>query len=94
MVGFFNTYRKLYPVSDIRAHGHRSAVRPLGPRWLAETGVPPLSSRPLTGRRDDFVERYFQRAADQVVVILKAREPARILIAIGTKENRWHLQIA
>src|SRR5207302_9604990 len=32
---------------------------------------------------------------DQIVVILKAREPARILIAIGNKkDNRWHLQIA
>src|SRR5262249_25814999 len=30
-----------------------------------------------------------------VVVILKAREPARILIAIGNKQdNRWHLQLA
>jgi hypothetical protein len=32
---------------------------------------------------------------DAVVVILKAREPARIMIAIGDKiANRWHLQIA
>jgi hypothetical protein len=30
-----------------------------------------------------------------VAVILKAREPARIMIAIGDKAvNRWHLQIA
>jgi hypothetical protein len=30
-----------------------------------------------------------------VVVILKAREPARILTAIGNKkDNRWHLQLA
>ena len=48
------------------------------------------------GRRDDFVEPYFRRAQpDQVVVILKAREPARILTAIGKqKDNRWHLQLA
>ena len=46
------------------------------------------------GRRDDFVDPYFERAkTDQVVVILKAREPARIMIAIGS-ENRWHLQLA
>jgi hypothetical protein len=32
---------------------------------------------------------------DQEVVILKAREPARILTAIGNeKDNRWHLQLA
>jgi hypothetical protein len=45
-------------------------------------------------RRDDFVEPYFRRAdPDQVVVILKAREPARILTAIG-KGDRWHLEYA
>ena len=48
------------------------------------------------GRRDEFVEPHFDRAKpDQVVVILKAREPARIMIAIGDKAaNRWYLQIA
>ena len=42
------------------------------------------------------MDRCFRRAqTDQVVAILKAREPARIMIAIGNKkENRWHLQIA
>jgi hypothetical protein len=31
---------------------------------------------------------------DQVVVIIKAREPARIILAIGNnQDNRWHLQI-
>jgi hypothetical protein len=42
------------------------------------------------------VDRYFRRAEpDLVVAILKAREPARIMIAIGNKkENRWHVQIA
>jgi hypothetical protein len=48
------------------------------------------------GRRDEFVDPYFERARpDSVVIILKAREPARIMIAIGDKvANRWHLQIA
>jgi hypothetical protein len=46
------------------------------------------------GRRDVFVEPYFRRAKpDQVVVIVKGREPARILTAIG-KDDRWHLQYA
>ena len=46
------------------------------------------------GRRDAFVEPYFRRAKpDQVVVIVKGREPARILTAIG-KDDRWHLQYA
>ena len=46
--------------------------------------------------RDEFVEPYFRGAhPDRVVVILKAREPARIMTAIGDKNtNRWHLQIA
>jgi hypothetical protein len=48
------------------------------------------------GRRDEFVDPYFKDARpDQIVVILKAREPARIMTAIGDKKaNRWHLQIA
>jgi hypothetical protein len=38
--------------------------------------------RAYSGRRDDFVEPYFKQAkSDKVVVILKAREPARIMIA-------------
>jgi hypothetical protein len=37
---------------------------------------------------------YFKHAKkDQVVVILKARQPARIMVAIGAKD-RWHLQLA
>jgi hypothetical protein len=46
------------------------------------------------GRRDDFVTPYFNRAKpDQVVVILKAREPARILVSIGNKQSKgYHLE--
>ena len=48
------------------------------------------------GRRDEFVAPYFKGAEpDAVVVVLKAREPARIMTAIGDKAaNRWHLQFA
>ena len=48
------------------------------------------------GRRDEFVDPYFERAKpDAIVAILKAREPARIMTAIGDKvANRWHLQFA
>jgi hypothetical protein len=43
---------------------------------------------PEEERRDDFVQEYLQRAeADHVAVILKAREPARILVAIGGEKN-------
>ena len=41
------------------------------------------------GRRDEFVEPYFNRAKpDAVVVILKAREPARIMTAIGDSKTQ------
>jgi hypothetical protein len=44
------------------------------------------------GRRDEFVEPYFQEAKpDQVVVIIKAREPAGIMTAIGAGD-KWHLE--
>ena len=42
----------------------------------------------ILDRRNKFVEQYFQDAKpNQVVAVLKAREPARILIAIGDKGN-------
>ena len=94
IVGFFSTHRNQYPVSrDILrkiAEQFHNWVKHQSAKWKA-----PVLDAPQ-GRRDDFVGRYFHRAQpDQVVAILKAREPARILIAIGKqKENRWHLQLA
>ncbi len=94
VVGFFSTYRQLYPVSrdvlrDI-AGQFQNWVKNRSEKWR----VPILEAPP--GRRDEFVEPYFRKAKpDQVVAILKAREPARMLIAIGNKkDNRWHLEIA
>src|SRR6202023_2001750 len=53
-------------------------------RWGA-----PIVEAPQHERRDDFVLPYLQKtAADHVAVILKAREPARILVAIGGKQNQ------
>lgn len=90
VVGFFNTYRQLYPVS-------RPVLRDIATQyqhWVtarAATWGAPVVKAPKEERRDRFVDPYFRRAdPDQVVVILKAREPARILIAIG-KDDRWHL---
>jgi hypothetical protein len=94
VVGFFATYRHLYPVSrDIlrgAAEQFQGWVKEQADKWNA-----PIVEAPK-GRRDEFVDSYFKRAkSDQVVVILKAREPARIMTAIGDKVlNRWHLQIA
>jgi hypothetical protein len=91
VIGFFNTYRELYPVSkavlcDIATqYQHWVTARAI--QW----GVP-IVEAPADARRDTFVEPYFRRAEpDHVVVILKAREPARYLVAIG-KDDRWHLE--
>ncbi len=94
VIGFFTTYRHQYPVS-------RTVLRDIAEQfqgWVKNRAhtwdVPILDAPP--GRRDEFVEPYFKRAKpDEVVVILKAREPARIMIAIGNpKDDRWHLQLA
>jgi hypothetical protein len=94
VVGFFSTYRHQYPVSrdllrDIAGQYH-NWVKNRSLTW----DVPLLDAPPEA--RDKFVEPYFRHAKpNQVVAILKAREPARRLIAIGKKtENRWHLQFA
>jgi hypothetical protein len=94
VVGFFSTYRNQYPVS-------RDLLRNIAEQfhnWVknraAKRNIPILDAP--EGRRDEFVEPYFRRAQpDEVVLILKAREPARILTAIGKqKDNRWHLELA
>jgi len=93
VVGFFSAYRNQYPVSrdmlrEIAEQFH-NWVKNRSEKWGA-----PILEAP-EGRRDELVEPYFRRAQrDQLVVILKAREPARILTAIGNKQdNRWHLQL-
>jgi hypothetical protein len=94
VIGFFYSYRNQYPVSrnvlhEIADQFHKWVVN-RSQKWDAAILEAP------EGRRVDFVDRYFRRAQpDQVVAILKAREPARIMIAIGNKkENRWPLEIA
>jgi hypothetical protein len=94
VVGFFSTYRQIYPVT-------RSTLRDIAnqfQRWVTERATKrniPIVEAPK-GRRDEFVDPYFRRAKPgAVAVILKAREPARIMTAIGDKvANRWHLQMA
>jgi len=90
-VGFFWSYRHIDPVSrDLLrgiAHEYHNWVKNRSQRW----GVP-IQEDPK-GRRDDFVQPYFRRAQpDRVVVIIKAREPATIMKAIG-KDDRWHLEL-
>jgi hypothetical protein len=94
VIGFFNTYRNQYPVSrgvlhEIADQFHNWVVN-RSQKWGA-----PILEAP-EDRRDKFLDPYFRKAKpNQVVAIVRGREPARILIAIGNKkDNRWHLQIA
>ena len=94
VIGFFDTYRHLYPVSRGVLHGIAVRFQQWLKAWSAKHNIPVMEAP--KGRRDEFAEPYFRGAEpDEVVVVLKAREPARILIAIGDKtSNRWHLQFA
>jgi hypothetical protein len=94
VIGFFNTYRQQYPVSrdvlrDI-ASQFQNWVLNRSQKWRA-----PILEAP-EDRRDKFLDPYFRKAKpSQIVAIVKGREPARIMTAIGNKkDNRWHLQIA
>ncbi len=84
VIGFFNSYRAGKRVTrslltDV-ADQFRDWIMSRAQKW----GVPILEAP--EGRRDDFLDPYFKRAkANKVVAILKAREPARILIANGNK---------
>jgi len=94
VIGFFNTYRQQYPVSRDVLHEIASQFQ----NWTVNRSQKwdaPILEAP-EDRRDKFVDPYFRKAKpNQVVAIVKGREPARIMIAIGNKkENRWHLQIA
>src|SRR5438874_550825 len=94
VIGFFNSYRQQYPVSrDVlreTASQFQNWVVNRSQKWGA-----PILEAPAD-RRDKFLDPYFRKAKpNQVVAIVKDREPARIMIAIGNrKDNRWHLQIA
>ena len=94
VIGFFDAYRQLYPVSRDTLRGIADHFQQWLKAWSAKRNIPVLEAP--KGRRDEFIEPYFKGAEpDQVVVVLKAREPARIMIAIGDKaSNRWHLQFA
>jgi hypothetical protein len=88
--GFFWVYRKIYPVSRnvLRevARQYRNWVEHSAQKWEVEIVEDPK------GRRDEFVQPYFQKVQpDQVVVIIQAREPAGFMTAIG-KGEKWHLE--
>jgi hypothetical protein len=88
--GFFYVHRGIYPVTrkvlrDV-ANDYQNWVTRSAQDWGVEILDPP------EGRRDDFVEPYFQKAQpDQVVAIIKAREPAGIMTSVGAAD-KWHLE--
>lgn len=87
VIGFFNAYREGQRVTR-RFLGH---ITDQFQYWLknrSEKWGAPVLDAPEEERRDEFVEPYLRNCKpDQVAVILKAREPARILIANGDKDN-------
>jgi hypothetical protein len=87
VLGFFNTYREGKRVTrkvltDI-ADQFQYWLKNRSEKWGA-----PVVEAPAEQRRDDFVQPYLRDCeSDRVAVILKAREPARILVAIGGEKN-------
>ena len=91
VLGFFNAYRQGKRVTKRTlteiADQFQYWVKNRSEKWGAPILEPPDGSDD-DDRRDKFVGEYFREAkANQVVAILKAREPTRILVAIGDKNN-------
>jgi hypothetical protein len=85
VIGFFNSYREGKRVTRDLLHEiadqFKNWVTNRSQEWKA-----PILEAP-EGRRDDFIDPYFERAkADEVVAILRAREPARILMPTETRK--------
>jgi hypothetical protein len=89
VLGFFNTYREGKRVTkrtltDI-ADQFQYWLKNRSEKWGAPILEPPDGN---DSRRDKFLDPYFRNAKpNQVVAIVKAREPARILVAIGGKDD-------
>jgi hypothetical protein len=87
VLGFFNYYREGQRVTRRTlmeiADQFQYWVKNRSEKWGA-----PIVEAPEEEGRDDFVLKYMQNVeANHVAVILKAREPARILVAIGGEKN-------
>jgi hypothetical protein len=87
VLGFFNAYRNGWRVT-------RRTLTEIADQFVywvrnrAEKWGAPIVEAPEEERRDDFVLPYLKHAEpDHIAVILKGREPARILLAIGGKDN-------
>lgn len=91
VLGFFNAYRDGKRVTrktltDI-ADQFQYWLKNRSEKWGAPILEPPNGDGDES-RRDRLLDTYFHNAKpNQVVAIVKAREPARILVAIGDKDN-------
>ena len=91
VLGFFNTYREGKRVTrktltDI-ADQFQNWVKNRSEKWGAPI-LQPADGDGDDSRRDKLLDPYFHDPKpNQVVAIVKAREPARILIAVGDKNN-------
>ncbi len=94
VVGFFDTYRQLYPVSRDTLQGIADRFQQWLKQWSEKRNVPILEAP--KGRRDEFVEPYFKGAkpADAVAASEGARTGAHHDRRRRQQANRWHLQIA
>ena len=61
VVGFFNTYRQLYPVSRNMLRGIAEQFQQWLKGWTEKRNIPVLDAP--NGRRDDFVDPYFKGAS-------------------------------
>jgi hypothetical protein len=91
VLGFFNAYREGKRVTRKLLTGiadqFQNWLTGRSEKWGAPVLEPP-DGNDDESRRNKFVEPYFRDAKpNRVVAILKAREPARILVAIGDKGN-------
>jgi hypothetical protein len=85
VVGFFNTYRRLYPVTRQLLHGIADHFQKWLKGWTENAKVPVVDAP--KGRRDEFVDPYFKRAKpDAIVVVLKARTDNLCLAAKLTSQ--------
>src|SRR6266403_6378282 len=67
VVGFFNTYRQLYPVSRNTLRGIAEQYQAWLKAWAGKRSIPLIEAP--QGRRDDFVDPYFHRAKPDEVVV-------------------------
>ena len=91
VLGFFNYYRDgkrvthkaLTDIADQFQYWLKNRSQKWGAPIVEDPGGEDDESR-----RDRFMDAYFEDAKpDQIVAILKAREPARILVAVGKKDD-------